>query len=499
MQRAQNKLPIPNMLNLLKAYINKNEECAKWLIHEFCNLQIIEEMLLQCNQKEMRRFVVGLLYCAMLKVYPVEKDIINLYWVNPEDPNNNQSVLGNFALVLISNLFYAKKFSANCSQYLQLFARMASLGKEMREFFLKSRLIGLLQQFIFDDISPHSAFFKDFSMFKPLYKELPDMGLPTVIDKKQMNQFQEMLEKKRLKNLAEGVPQYKYIYEAISYCIRGFKPHGDQVQGTPNSPYQLDDTAHPGIQTQERDLLFPDPKFIKTLFNNQRKNRGFIYLSIAYAHYTWFDKEDYQNLLHVIHYGLNENDYQDIKPFLALLTQLLRNVGGDRSENRFEKTLLFFLEQLENNISFYRFTETCFEFLFKLCAGLPTVMQWFLNNREKWQFLIEWQTKYSFPMDQAGPNRLYKRRTNQYAQYPQYMRNEAFKNQFLRDSRVERLKRMFNGQLPAEANELDNWLCDMEDYKFKHGELFEQYYRKTESVTQCQVETVLDEMVQFKY
>jgi hypothetical protein len=32
---------------------------------------------------------------------------------------------------------------------------------------------------------------------------------------------------------------------------------------------------------------------------------------------------------------------------------------------------------------------------------------------------------------------------------------------------------MFNGQLPAEANELDNWLCDMEDYKFKHGELFE--------------------------
>jgi hypothetical protein len=32
LQRAQNKLPIPNMLNLLKAYINKNEDCAKWLI-----------------------------------------------------------------------------------------------------------------------------------------------------------------------------------------------------------------------------------------------------------------------------------------------------------------------------------------------------------------------------------------------------------------------------------------------------------------------------------
>jgi len=38
-----------------------------------------------------------------------------------------------------------------------------------------------------------------------------------------------MLEKKRLKNLADGVPHYKYIYEAISYCIRGYKPHGEQA------------------------------------------------------------------------------------------------------------------------------------------------------------------------------------------------------------------------------------------------------------------------------
>ena len=79
------------------------------------------------------------------------------------------------------------------------------------------------------------------------------------------------------------------------------------------------------------------------------------------------------------------------------------------------------------------------------------------------------------------------------------MRNEAYKNQFLRDSRVERLKRMLGGSLPAEVNELENWLCDMEDYKFKHGEMFELYNRKTDTVSQGQVETVLDEMVQFKY
>lgn len=79
------------------------------------------------------------------------------------------------------------------------------------------------------------------------------------------------------------------------------------------------------------------------------------------------------------------------------------------------------------------------------------------------------------------------------------MRNEAFKNTFLKESRLERFKMLLKNQPPAEANELESWLIDMEDYKFKHGEQFELYYRKTDTVTQCQVELVLDEMVQLKY
>jgi hypothetical protein len=48
--------------------------------------------------------------------------------------------------------------------------------------------------------------------------------------------------------------------------------------------------------------------------------------------------------------------------------------GGDRSENRFEKTLLWLFEVIENNIGYYKFTETFVEYFFKLCAGVPTVM-----------------------------------------------------------------------------------------------------------------------------
>jgi hypothetical protein len=55
----------------------------------------------------------------------------------------------------MANLTHAKKFSKNLSQYLQLFARLTSLGKEIREFFLKSRLVGILMNYIFEEFSPH--------------------------------------------------------------------------------------------------------------------------------------------------------------------------------------------------------------------------------------------------------------------------------------------------------------------------------------------------------
>ena len=175
------------MLNLLKGYINKNEKCASWLIQEFCNYQIIDEHFLQCTSKEMRKFTAGLLYCAMLKVYPFEKHLLLDYWKNPLDPANNKTVIGNFALILIKVLFEVKRFVANSNQYFLLFARLSSLGPEIKEFLLKARTVGRLMEFFYHDYSPHKEFFGDMSEIMPIQKDMPEIGLPTVIDRKQMN------------------------------------------------------------------------------------------------------------------------------------------------------------------------------------------------------------------------------------------------------------------------------------------------------------------------
>jgi hypothetical protein len=99
---------LPPMLDLLKSYINKNERCAEWLINEMTNFELVDELLLQCTTKEMRMFVVGLIYTSLLKFYPYEKDRILDYWKNIEDPANNNTKIGNFALVMINNIYTAK-------------------------------------------------------------------------------------------------------------------------------------------------------------------------------------------------------------------------------------------------------------------------------------------------------------------------------------------------------------------------------------------------------
>jgi hypothetical protein len=47
---------------------------------------------------------------------------------------------------------------------------------------------------------------------------------------------------------------------------------------------------------------------------------------------------------------------------------------------------------------------------------------------------------------------------------------------------------MLKGNLPGDPTELENWLLDMEDYKFRSGEQFELYQKKSDSIQIVQVE-----------
>jgi hypothetical protein len=53
------------------------------------------------------------------------------------------------------------------------------LGTEAREFLLRSRIVGRLMDYFFDDMSPYKEEFRNMSDIMPMFKDKPDIGLPT--------------------------------------------------------------------------------------------------------------------------------------------------------------------------------------------------------------------------------------------------------------------------------------------------------------------------------
>jgi hypothetical protein len=64
----------------IRTYINDDETCARWLISEFNNFEVLTECFLENTMPFMRQILAGLLYCAMLKVWDADRKKLNGYW-----------------------------------------------------------------------------------------------------------------------------------------------------------------------------------------------------------------------------------------------------------------------------------------------------------------------------------------------------------------------------------------------------------------------------------
>jgi hypothetical protein len=84
MQRAESKAFLPEMARYLKSYMNYRPDLAQWFLSQFVNEEMITESLLQCNNKFMRMILGGLIYCAMLKSFEVERKQLMNYWVDTQ-------------------------------------------------------------------------------------------------------------------------------------------------------------------------------------------------------------------------------------------------------------------------------------------------------------------------------------------------------------------------------------------------------------------------------
>ena len=79
-QRAQLKEMMIEFLDLIKDYLNKSLQAWKLLITQFSNTEVLFENLFHCPVPDMRKLTVGLIYCAMIRLYEDEKDLLDKYW-----------------------------------------------------------------------------------------------------------------------------------------------------------------------------------------------------------------------------------------------------------------------------------------------------------------------------------------------------------------------------------------------------------------------------------
>ena len=108
-----------------------------------------------------------------------------------EGSQQEVGTLGNFILLLISQIFNIKPFVFNWPHYFQIIARFSSLGPEAREFLLRARFAGRAMELFFEGETPHHDHFADMEDLGSLQENSsPDIGLPTQVDYENRTYFQ---------------------------------------------------------------------------------------------------------------------------------------------------------------------------------------------------------------------------------------------------------------------------------------------------------------------
>jgi hypothetical protein len=146
------------------------------------------------------------------------------------------------------------------------------------------------------------------------------------------------------------------------------------------------------------------------------------------------------------------------------------------------------------NISYYKWMEVIFEFIFKIVGKYLHVREWFYANEASWKFLIDWVgSNQRQPGGAPSPGvYLFKQQSRNNMQGFDHLSGRSAINAAYR---VRRLQELANKQVTDTRNEPDLDRLDMQDFKFLIGDAVSIYDRKREDADQYRVITVLDEMV----
>lgn len=376
--RAKNRMCAVDMIDISKAYINKHLDAAKWLLWQFANSRVVYEFLLECPVADICRFTVGLLYCAMLKVYESEKEKI-AEWVPGKSSGCSLPL---FANCIMCQLEGCRKLTKNFEYYFQAISRLAFLGPEMRDYFYRTgaitRLIGFWK-------SIPETNWNNFKKIEYTENKQVELGTSTDVDERFQSPFEEIYVHKREQIVQQAQPIYTFLFEALSLLIRGLDLNSESRY----SPNSLPRTTNPIIVDPYLKNLLLDPKKLGELMSDCKNLLEIHVITQCLQYLSWENLEFKTAWLKAIIMQITEFDCYELRVPFSMLEALLS--VEDKGQKSFLDTALTELDTaLKLNIQYFFPTNCSIDNIICIANKNKAVFHWYTNNYSKWQWIIEW-------------------------------------------------------------------------------------------------------------
>ncbi|CAG9315438.1 USP34_5 [Blepharisma stoltei] len=388
MIRSKEILFLPSFVNMLKEQLKNDPEVSEWLLELVSLKETCRELLMDCPVNEKRRIIAGIIHSAIKSVSALVQE--------------------NFLKRLLNRLYLAKKpQSKNFSQYFEVIYRLTKFNSDVIH---STQLMSRLLSHILDE--------------KVLYPDFPE----------------------------------SYIHNDIflgydKYAVIDDESRSDRIGSSIGSSFayllatlQLGTSSLPPTDI---DKLMEKNSMVKLAVEGQNKigSRAVGQLYATICIHNLAASCQYINILLTF---IREYDFDAFRPYMRQLTWMLK-LPDSIQVDRVDYILKSFNEIMKDNKNYYRATETCIDYLFKIMTRIQPVREWVLRKYKDIKWIEVWLKDSQYPTASGmgrSPISIYKPRTQNWSTSNYTPKNLADK--------VEFFKKVMKGSIPDRSAEWDS-------------------------------------------
>ena len=260
--RAKEKNYLPAVLDWLKAMINKNSFYANWVLDEFSNSELITEYLIDHQLTDIKKIIVGLLYCAMISSY---KSILSTSNTDKKEIKLDKKM----SLILFVNntiVNMIKNQDKDLSYIYYLIYRFSILGEYARLFLIQNGLLHFLAYYYANKVVSNNSINIASCFSHPIdaigYIKLKEFITPDhkELDKKLMNRkerlsaWEEMTEKKFMEKISSQRSEF-YLLMTFSQLVIAANVNSKNNQSSTGSNFKLDQEILQVLRFNNADMI----------------------------------------------------------------------------------------------------------------------------------------------------------------------------------------------------------------------------------------------------